>query len=265
MRRSDAGAMVALIGAFTLWMGLTPTHLLYVKPSMTRWLILSGAILVAVGVTVVVLGRLDARRAAAVPAADGHDHTGHDAAEHDHAGHHHATRIGWLLALPLCVAVAVGTNPLGSYAAGRQNSQQMLPPGEFDLEAYLRAGSFAGQAPALRNIDYIRASQDPDQRALLGEHEVKLTGFVVDDPDGHGRDFLLTRFMIGCCAADALAVQVKVPVDPGEVPDEETWVEVEGTLDLEASPEPGQSLDPPVLAVSSMREVDEPDEYYEYP
>lgn len=252
--------MVALIGGFTLWMGLTPTHLLYVKPSMTRWLILSGAVLVAVGVLVVALGRLDARR---VP-ADGHDgHGGHS--EHE-GGHHHATRIGWLLALPLCVAVAVGTNPLGSYAAGRQNSQRVLPPGQFDLEAYLRAGSFAGQAPALRNIDYLRASQDPDQRALLAEHEVKLTGFVVEDPDGQGRDFLLTRFMIGCCAADALAVQVEVPVARGaEVPDEETWVEVEGTLDPEASPEPGQSLDPPVLAVSSMREVDEPDEYYEYP
>lgn len=264
MRRSDAGAMVALIGGFTLWMGLTPTHLLYVKPSMTRWLILSGAVLVAVGVLVVVLGRLEAQRSATA----GHDHAAVDDetdGDGHPPGHHHATRIGWLLALPLCVAVAVGTNPLGSYAAGRQNSQRVLPPGEFDLEAYLRAGSFAGQAPALRNIDYIRASQDPDQRALLAQHDVKLTGFVTADPDGHGRDFLLTRFMIGCCAADALAVQVEVPVARGAVPDEETWMEVEGTLDLDASPAPGESLDPPVLAVTAMHEVDEPDEYYEYP
>ena len=258
--------MVALIGGFTLWMGLTPTHLLYVKPSMTRWLVLSGAILVTIGLLVVVLGRLDTRRAATEGTAPD-EGDGHAAAEgHAHAGgHHHATRIGWLLALPLCVAVAVGTNPLGSYAAGRQNSQRVLPPGEFDLESYLRAGSFAGQAPALRNIDFIRASQDPGQRDLLAEHAVRLTGFVVEDPDAQGHDFLLTRFMIGCCAADALAVQVKVPADRGEVPEEETWVEVEGTLDLEASPEPGQSLDPPVLSVTSMREVDEPDEYYEYP
>lgn len=275
MRRGDAGAMVALIGGFTLWMALTPTHLLYVKPSMTRWLILSGAILVTIGVLVVVLGRLEARRSAAlVPAGaagdgldhdGGHAHGGEHAADGDKGHHHHATRIGWLLALPLCVAVAVGTNPLGSYAAGRQNSQRVLPPGQFDLASYLRAGSFAGQSPALRNIDFVRASQDAEQRDLLGEHSVKLTGFVVDDPDGLGHDFLLTRFMIACCAADALAVQVEVPVDRGSVPPEETWMEVEGTLDLRRSPEPGTSLDPPVLTVTSMHEVDEPDEYYEYP
>ena len=100
MRRNDAGAMVALIGGFTLWMGLTPTHLLYIKPSMTRWLILSGAILVAVGAAVLVLGWREARVAA---------RTGGGAEEEARRGHHHATRVGWLLALPLCVAVAVGS------------------------------------------------------------------------------------------------------------------------------------------------------------
>ena len=256
MRRTDAGAMVTLIGAFSLWMGLTPTHLLYIKPSMTRWLVLSGAILVAVGLAVVVLGRREAR-------ADAHAEG--DTEVGARRGHHHATRVGWLLAVPLCVAVAVGSNPLGSYAAGRQNSQRVLPPGEFDLAQYLTANSFGGQAPAMRNIDFVRAAQDGDQRRLLAEQPVTLTGFVVADPDGGGRSFLLTRFMIGCCAADALAVQVKVPVEPGEIPDEESWVHVEGTLDLDRSPPPGESLDPPVLADVTVRAADEPDEIYEYP
>ena len=249
MRRADAGAMTTLIGVFALWVGRTPVALMYVKPSMTRWLTLSGGILIVIGVLVIVLGR---RRGA----DDGHGHAGHG---------HHAARVGWLLALPLCVAVAVGSNPLGSYAAGRQNSQRVLPPGQFDLEQYLNANSFGGQAPALRNIDFVRASQDGDQRRLLSEHPVTLTGFVVADPDGQGRDFLLTRFMIGCCAADALAVQVKVPVKRGEAPEEESWVQVEGTLDLDRSPPPDESLDPPVLAATAVRATDEPDEIYEYP
>ena len=163
------------------------------------------------------------------------------------------------------MAVAVGSNPLGSYAAGRQNSQRVLPPGEFDLAQYLNANSFGGQAPALRNIDYVRAAQDGEQRQLLAEQPVTLTGFVVAEPDGGGDSFLLTRFMIGCCAADALAVQVEVPVEPGELPDEESWVHVEGTLDLERSPAPGESIDPPVLEASSIRAAEEPDEIYEYP
>ena len=258
MRRNDAGAMVLLIGGFALWMGLTPTHLLYIKPSMTRWLVLSGAVLVTVGALVLILGWRERRRARAA----GTDARGGEADDHDH---HHATRVGWLLALPLCVAIAVGANPLGSYAAGRQNSQRVLPPGEFDLEQYLTANSFGGQAPALRSIDYVRATQDPDQRPLLADQAVTLTGFVVEDPDGHGRSFLLTRFMVGCCAADALAVQVRVPVRDGPLPEEEAWVQVEGTLDLERSPDPGESLDPPVVRATAIRPTDEPDEVYEYP
>ncbi len=268
MRRNDAGAMTALMGGFALWMGLTPTHLLYVKPSMARWLVLSGAVLVVVGLLVIVLGRRAGAIDAATARGDGTspaDRHGRSDPEGHAAHHHHATRVGWLLALPLCVAIAVGSNPLGSYAAGRQNSQRVLPPGHFDLEQYLVANSFGGQSPALRSIDFVRASQDPHDRGLLARHPVKLTGFVVEDPDGHGHSFLLTRFMIGCCAADALAVQELVPVEHGHVPDEDSWVEVEATLDLDRSPPAGQSLDPPVLAVRSIHPVSQPEELYEYP
>ena len=252
MRRADAGAMTTLIGVFALWVGRTPVALMYVKPSMTLWLTLSGGILIVIGVLVIVLGR----RRGADGADDGHGHAGHG---------HHAARVGWLLALPLCIAVAVGSNPLGSYAAGRQNSQRVLPPGQFDLEQYLTANSFGGQSPALRSIDFVRASKDPEDRTLLGQQPVKLTGFVAEDPDGHGESFLLTRFMIGCCAADALAIQERVPVARGQVPEEDSWVEVEGTLDLERTPDPAETLDPPVIKVRSIHATSQPDDLYEYP
>jgi hypothetical protein len=42
-------------------------------------------------------------------------------------------------------------------------------------------------------------------------------------------------------------------------------VQVEGTLDLDRSPPPDESLDPPVLAATAVRATDEPDEIYEYP
>jgi uncharacterized membrane protein YcgQ (UPF0703/DUF1980 family) len=58
---------------------------------------------------------------------------------------------------------------------------------------------------------------------------------------------------------------VKVPVKRGEAPEEESWVQVEGTLDLDRSPPPDESLDPPVLAATAVRATDEPDEIYEYP
>lgn len=251
MKRTDAGAMTGLIGVFALWVGRTPVALMYVRPNMARWLSVSGAVLVVIGVLVIVIGRRQSNS----------DAVGTD----DHVHHHHAARVGWLLAIPLCVAVAVGSNPLGSYAAGRQNSQRVLPPGQFDLEQYLNANSFGGQSPSLRAVDFVRASQDPDARQLLADHTVKLTGFVAEDPDGPADSFLLTRFMIGCCAGDALAIQMKVPADPGTIPDEDTWVVVEASLDLENTPEPGTTLDPPVLDVASIETTSQPDEIYEYP
>jgi uncharacterized repeat protein (TIGR03943 family) len=218
------------------------------------WLALAGGALALLGVSLVIL----AWRRGPDDAADG------DVEEDAHG--HHSGRVGWLLALPVAVAIVVGSNPLGSYAAGRQNAQRVLPPGEFHLDDYLEAGSFGGQAPALRLVDFVRAAQDEDDRALLAETPVRLTGFVAeDDFDGHRPgDVLLTRFMIGCCAADALAVQVRVPTE-GDPPDLDTWIEVEGTLDLERSPGAGESLDPPVLAVRAIRDADRPDDVYEYP
>ena len=81
------------------------------------------------------------------------------------------------------IAVAVGSNPLGSYAAGRQNADRTLPAGEFDLEQYLNAGSFGGQAPALRVMDFVRAAYDPEDQDLLADTRVVLTGFVTEDDD----------------------------------------------------------------------------------
>jgi uncharacterized membrane protein YcgQ (UPF0703/DUF1980 family) len=50
---------------------------------------------------------------------------------------------------------------------------------------------------------------------------------VHDDavPDG----FVLTRFQIACCAADAVAIKVAVP-DPPTDPADDQWVEVVGRL-----------------------------------
>lgn len=43
-------------------------------------------------------------------------------------------------------------------------------------------------------------------------------------------EFLLTRFVIGCCTADAAIAQVRVVnVTPGAVPSD-TWVDVKGQI-----------------------------------
>jgi uncharacterized repeat protein (TIGR03943 family) len=249
VRRPDAGALVVLTGIFALWIGLTDAALLYVRPTARVWLVLAGATLVLIGLALLVL---EWRR--------GTDDENHDARRH------RIGRVGWLLAVPIAVAIAVGSNPLGSYAAGRQNSQRTLPPGTFDLEAYLNANSFGGQAPPLRVLDFTRAAYDPETQDLLAGTSITLQGFVTEDTDvTDAHHFLLTRFMIGCCAADAIAMFVQVDLDDHHLPPVDAWVSVEGVLVPEAL-DPDQIVpDPPVLDAIDVSEIDRPDEVYEYP
>ena len=62
LRRVDAGAVVAVSGLFALWMGLSRTALLYVRPSTGTWLVVAGAVLVVFGLGLVLLGRRHPRR-----------------------------------------------------------------------------------------------------------------------------------------------------------------------------------------------------------
>jgi uncharacterized repeat protein (TIGR03943 family) len=71
------------------------------------------------------------------------------------------------------------------------------------------------------------------QRALyhqglgLRRTPLRMVGFASPDP-GRPSSFLLTRFVLTCCAADASPVQVEVEgADP--MPAADQWVEVTGT------------------------------------
>jgi uncharacterized repeat protein (TIGR03943 family) len=56
---------------------------------------------------------------------------------------------------------------------------------------------------------------------------VRLEGFVTPDPEGPGDTFLLTKFMLACCAADGLPVSVRAHgLSP--IPAADTWLRVEG-------------------------------------
>jgi uncharacterized repeat protein (TIGR03943 family) len=244
---TDTGALAALTGAFSIWTGSTDAILKYLRPTMRPWLILAGGFLVLIGVMRIVQG---VRRTGSVTQDDGH-------------GHH---RVGWLLALPVCVAVIVAPGALGSFAADRQSQLRMLPSGDFDLEGYLRSHSFGGQAPRLTLSMFISAADSERHRRQLSSQPVRLVGFAADTD--HADRFLLTRFTIGCCAGDAQALQVDVRGLERPPPPDETWVEVEGDYDPAASPSERHTSDgfvPPRLVVRHLRTVPEPEAVYETP
>ena len=237
MNRRDAAAILALAGATALWASLSGAMFQYIRPSMQTWVAVSGAALVVIGLAE--LWRTRAGR----------------------PDDHRNTRLGWLIALPVCVAVTVGSGSLGTYAVGRNSTFRDLPdaPTSFDLEQYVRSASFGGQAVEMTLVDATAAASTPETLSVLDGHEVELTGFAIHDDDGTVR---LTRFVISCCAADAVTVQVVLEGNE-TFPKDGTWLTVQGALGSGKIESEFGVL--PTLKVSTVDEVDEPAHSYEVP
>lgn len=245
LRRSDAAGLLAVLAGLTLWLSLSDGFFRYLRPTMRPWLTASGVFLAGLAVATAVGAWRDARRGDDAP-----------------GGSPVASLVGWLLVLPLLVAVSTDPGALGAFAVRQQGALAYVSAGDFDLEAHLRTHSTAGQAPSLQVHQFLTAAGgSEDERRLLADTPVRLTGFVVHDRDAPPGGFSLARLMIGCCAGDATGLVVAVRGYEGAALAEDTWVEVTGRFDEGRSGE-GRT---PVLAVSSLRRVDRPREPYEYP
>lgn len=163
---------------------------------------------------------------------------------------------------------------LGAFAVRQQAGANYVSVSDFDLDAYLRSHTSGGQVPALQIHQFLAAAKgDEDDRRILADTTVRLTGFVVHDGSEDGAadraaGFTLARLMIGCCAGDATGLLVTVRGYGSEPLVEDAWVEVTGRFDealTAAQPQDAIAGSVPVLAVSSLRHVDQPREPYEYP
>ena len=232
---AQAGVIFAL-GALSLRLGLTDAHLAYIQPAMGPALILAGAVLSMLGGVVL----LRAGRGGHVVAhEDGHDHGG-------------LSRVGWLLVLPILAIAVVAPNPLGAFAADRAPTTVPTPTRDFGALPPPTAG--AVDIPLTQFVG--RAVHDQG-RSLRGV-PVRLVGFATTDARGNG--FLLTRFVISCCAADARPVRVAIRGSESPWPAPDTWLEVTGTW----RPETRSAEDhrPPILDLTSVRTVPAPANEY---
>jgi uncharacterized repeat protein (TIGR03943 family) len=237
--RRTQGAMLVLVGAVALWLGLSEAALAYVRPGLRPPLTASGLVLLLLGLV-------------ALAWRPGGANEGHR-----HAHGEHGPRSAWLLMLPVLVLVLVTPPALGSYAASRQ------PPGT--------NGGPAGEFPALPEpvdgavpllvSEFVARAQDDRARSLEGQR-VRLVGFVIPDQDG-GHQYQLARFVLACCAADAEAytVQIRGDATPRKA---DHWLLVEGRWLPPPVPEnPSPSTRPPVLLADSVTTVHPPANRYE--
>ncbi|HEX6263570.1 MAG TPA: TIGR03943 family protein [Actinomycetota bacterium] len=136
-----------------------------------------------------------------------------------------AVRDTWGLALVLLPVVAVLVLPpaaLGSYAASRRSASAgfVTPAGD----------PSSGEVTLVDVAGAMWSQTAADALTERAGSEVSFVGFVVRREGTPADEFVLTRFLVSCCVADALSVQVRVVgAAPGAF-EEDEWVRVRGTL-----------------------------------
>ncbi|MDQ4005479.1 MAG: TIGR03943 family protein [Actinomycetota bacterium] len=195
-------AAVAALAAWALlfWVLLVTGRTSLYLSSRTAWVVPVGAIVLTLAST----GRLlTARTEGAEPLS------------------RRATWATVFILIPVAAILALPPVALGSYAASRRSLASGAVAGSTDLET--------GGQVTLASVAAAGWS-DEARRALLerGGSRVSFVGRVTHREGQAADEFLLTRFIVSCCVADALSVQVRVVGAPPGRFAENDWVRVEG-------------------------------------
>lgn len=176
--------------------------------------------------------------------------------------HDHSHALSWsgflLISLPIILGLLVPPRPLG--VAALQNRE--LSIGGLDSVLPAAVGSSLVQESSERTIlDWVLAFHQGERPAETDTADV--VGFVYLDDAADEAEFTLTRFVVGCCAADAMAVGLPVSVAAG-LPsegalEEGEWVRVVGQFAAST----GNNI--PVLVAERLEVVPEPNQPYLYP
>lgn len=198
-----AGTVVLGSWAALFWFLLLSGRDAFYLSTRTEWVVPVAAVLL----TLATLGRLASARAAEPEPLRSHE-----------------LAVMIAMVVPVLLITILPPATLGSFSADKRSA---VAGAGFSASA----GDIA--TGDLTLVDVATAQTTPEgERALAkraGEH-VDFIGFVTRYADTPADEFLLTRYVVSCCVADATVAQVRVVnVTPGAFADNE-WVEVTGTI-----------------------------------
>ena len=207
MTRRWSSLRLAQVLALASWGGLFWFLLVSGRTSLylssrTAWVVPVGAI----ALTVAAVGRLV---------------TGRTDKPHP-LGSRTAWGVGFVL-LPVVAILVLPPAALGSYAASRRSLASGLVSTAPDLAS--------GGEVTLASVAAANWSEDA-RRSLVRRAGSRVTfeGIVARREGQAADEFMLTRFIVSCCVADALSVQVRVVGAPLGRFDEDQWVRVSGAF-----------------------------------
>ena len=228
MRRPLQVTLLVLSGLGLLHASLfTDLCLRYVKPSMRPMLVVSGFLLILLGIA----EAWSRRKPGTDENHTGHHHMDHDHMGHDHIGQHHTEhpeehmghnhskvpRVAWLLFLPALSLLFYAPPALGAYTASRAATKAVPVQDSFD--------PLPATSPLPITLTDFTTRVQQDRKQAIKGRTVQMAGFVTP---GKGSTYWdLTRIMISCCAADAQSIKVRVYGIPALAAN--TWVTITGT------------------------------------
>jgi putative membrane protein len=183
---------------------------------------------------------------------------------HDHAqdGHEHGgnQRQGWalfLLALPVLIGVLVPNRSLSASAVAMRG---------INTSSNLSVSGGSAQTLEIPSnersiLDWLRLFNETSDGESLSGQEADVTGFVYHDARLGADQFMVGRFTIACCVADAAALGMVVDwPEAAELPDSR-WVRVRGLVGLTELE--GSRL--PMIEAQSVEFIPEPEQPYIFP
>ncbi len=189
MSRRVQGSIIGVVGLAALWMVLSGDLVFYVRDRMRLPMILTGLVLVTVGILTVWPSTSE-------------------------TPHEHMPKAAWLLVVPVLAMIAFTPGPLGADSADTSSVVVFDPAGEYGpLPGH-------GARPVELSLSefWERALYDP-HHSVRGR-EIRVVAFAVLD----STPARLGRYLISCCAADATLLSVDVARWPGPAPDQGQWL-----------------------------------------
>ncbi len=187
----------------------------------------------------------------------------HHAHEHSH-DHAHSHAPSWpklaLIAVPLIVGALVPARPLGAAAVGTMgvsNTFTSVSSNTTQLVAALKPSNE-------RNVlDWIRAFNNSSNVDEFTGQQADLIGFVYRDIrfKDETQQFMVARFALSCCVADASAIGVTVQFPEAAKLVQDSWVHVTGKFQVQDVG--GQRT--PILIAQAVDLTQQPAQPYVYP
>jgi len=179
---------------------------------------------------------------------------------HDHGdGHEHGSLswVGWVIvAIPVVFGLLVRPQPLGAAAV---SNREVNLTAMTSVTAPSSDGRISLQVGEKTIVDWLVEFQRAEPSTFIGE-EANVIGFVYRD-DRFGDDsFLVGRFILSCCVADASPVGLVVRWPQATELPADQWIEVRGHFEVSTF----DGLEMPVLVADDIQLIEPPSNPYLY-